>query len=579
MKFSKSRYLLGCLGIAALTTGCVDSAYDLSDIDTTTEIRVNDLTVPINMDAITLSEVIDVKEGESLKIVNGQYVVTVEGTFQSEPIDLNPIDISAPVINPTITTLNMRNPQSAMTRSNGNEIAYDIPNETTTFSYYYNDVDPSIKSIKSVKTKNYSLSINLDLSSLSGVVTDAVISQIRFRLPKGLTGTPSKGTYKSDTGILEINNLDITPAGYSITMPITAIEANQAGIVFNYKPTNSEFIFNGAIEIENGEILLDPAKVTASTGAPQSFGLRIDYAMSTLQVDAVTGRMQYTADDFVIPDVDLSNLPDFLRQEGTNILLNNPQIYLTLDNPLYSTNVKAQTGLTISAIRDGRPTNFCSLPQPVTIGTDRGNQPYYFCLAPTRPTMMEGFESAEYHEYPGLGRILEGNGLPTALHITTDNPGFPEQDVTDFPIGRNFGPIDGSYCFFAPLALDAGSKVIYTDSDDGWSSEDLDKLTIEKLTITALASSDIDAEIILSGNTLDKAGHAMANVQVSAVNVPANAKDYPIEIVVSGDIKDLDGFLYRMELNSEGPKTLTPDQYLKLTNIRATVCGKYVTDF
>ncbi|MDE5657722.1 MAG: hypothetical protein K2I25_01540 [Muribaculaceae bacterium] len=42
---------------AALTTvaltGCVDDKYDLSDIDTTAGIKVNDLVVPVNIDAVT----------------------------------------------------------------------------------------------------------------------------------------------------------------------------------------------------------------------------------------------------------------------------------------------------------------------------------------------------------------------------------------------------------------------------------------------------------------------------------------------------------------------------------------------
>lgn len=38
---------------AVVTTGCVDDSYDLSDIDTTTRIEVKDLTIPVNIDAIT----------------------------------------------------------------------------------------------------------------------------------------------------------------------------------------------------------------------------------------------------------------------------------------------------------------------------------------------------------------------------------------------------------------------------------------------------------------------------------------------------------------------------------------------
>lgn len=31
---------------ASVMTGCVDDAYDLDDIDTTVEVKINDLTIP-----------------------------------------------------------------------------------------------------------------------------------------------------------------------------------------------------------------------------------------------------------------------------------------------------------------------------------------------------------------------------------------------------------------------------------------------------------------------------------------------------------------------------------------------------
>lgn len=67
---------MACSGI--LLTGCVDSAYDLSDIDKTMELKVDNLAIPINMEAVELSQVIEVKEGDKLKIVDGKYAVAVE---------------------------------------------------------------------------------------------------------------------------------------------------------------------------------------------------------------------------------------------------------------------------------------------------------------------------------------------------------------------------------------------------------------------------------------------------------------------------------------------------------------------
>ncbi len=51
------RYFLAATPIAAmlLLTGCMDDNYDLSNIDTTSEVKVNGLVLPVNVKPVTLS--------------------------------------------------------------------------------------------------------------------------------------------------------------------------------------------------------------------------------------------------------------------------------------------------------------------------------------------------------------------------------------------------------------------------------------------------------------------------------------------------------------------------------------------
>ncbi|MDE6006740.1 MAG: hypothetical protein K2G67_04220 [Muribaculaceae bacterium] len=572
----KSTLLLGCVAAVALVTGCTDSAYDLSDIDSTTEIKINNLAIPINMEAITLDQIIDVKEGESLKVVNGKYAVSVDGSFSSDPIKIKNIHIASPSIAPTITTLNQAGAQSSMLKAPS--VNFAVPEVTTSFSYYDDEVDPAVVDITSAKVSDMVLAIKLSLPELTSVIDEVIINHLTFDLPKGLSGTPSMGSYDSSKGLLTINNVKTSPAGLNISLPISEIDLDAAGAIFDSE--THTFDFQGEIKITDGEIGVDPTRLSNPTSVPTTIDLRVDYNMSALDVNSICGRLQYDVPDFVIPDVDLTNLPDFLRQKGTNIILNNPQIYLSLDNPLYATHLSASTGLTLTAIRDGRPTNVCSLSEPVKVGSDKGVGPYNFCLSPYKPDFLAGFENAEYVNFKTLGHIVEGDGLPEAIHIIADDPSFPAQDVTDLKIGYDYGSISGKYNFYAPLALDAGSTITYSDSDTGWASDDLDDLTIENIRITANVTTDVNAEVIASGSPLDKQELPMANVNVSSVTVPANAKDYPIEINVTGDIKGIDGFLYTVRIaapDGENADALGPDQQIKLTNIRAYATGKYVT--
>ncbi|MBD5223516.1 MAG: hypothetical protein HDS71_05635 [Bacteroidales bacterium] len=568
---NKIPHVLGYLATAALLAGCTDSAYDLSDIDTTTELKVNNLAVPINMEAITLDQIIDVKEGESLKVIDGKYAVMVEGQFNSDPIKINDITIDAPVINPTVSTLNQRNESNGPRKAAA--LLYDVPTTTTSFSYFNNDIDPSIKSISVLKTRNFTLSIRLSLAELQGIIDHVQINQMTFVLPKGLKGTASMGTYSSTTGKLVISNVEANPSGLQIDLPITEIDMAKAEAKFD--AATRTFDFTGNIDIESGVIGVDPTLVSGSV--PSTINLHVDYNMSKMDVESLTGTMEYAIEDINIPDVDLNNLPDFLRQEGTNIVLNNPQIYLSLNNPLYETGINASTGLTLTAIREGRPTNVCTLPTPMVMTTEKAAGPYNFCLSPSKPSEMYGdFAGSEYKSFPTLGTIVEGNGLPNSIHIIADEPGFEEQAVKDLKVGYDYGTIEGSYVFYAPLSLSAGSTIYYSDSDTDWGSEDLDDLTIETLIIKATVDSDVDAALELTGNPLDRSGNAIANAEVSTVSAPANAKDYPIEITVTGPFSGLDGFNYRVKLVSAGDKTLAPDQKIKLNNIKAYATGKFV---
>ncbi len=52
MKHFNFNLSLFCAAVAAMPlVGCIDDNYDLSDIDTTVRVQVNDLEVPVNLDA------------------------------------------------------------------------------------------------------------------------------------------------------------------------------------------------------------------------------------------------------------------------------------------------------------------------------------------------------------------------------------------------------------------------------------------------------------------------------------------------------------------------------------------------
>lgn len=91
-------FLLLCAGVIAASafTSCVDDNYDLSDIDTTVKVEVNDLTIPINIDQFTMETIFDINEDDpeaTVKVLNGVYAIVRSGSFSSNEIKFQPIHL------------------------------------------------------------------------------------------------------------------------------------------------------------------------------------------------------------------------------------------------------------------------------------------------------------------------------------------------------------------------------------------------------------------------------------------------------------------------------------------------------
>lgn len=63
------------LAALSLLTGCIDDSYDLSDVDTTTRVNINDLVLPVNIDPVTLGDVISIDPDSKIQTVSigGKY--------------------------------------------------------------------------------------------------------------------------------------------------------------------------------------------------------------------------------------------------------------------------------------------------------------------------------------------------------------------------------------------------------------------------------------------------------------------------------------------------------------------------
>lgn len=178
--------------------------------------------------------------------------------------------------------------------------------------------------------------------------------------------------------------------------------------------------------------------------------------------------------------------------------------------------------------------------------------------------------------------MLSGNGIPSQLKINLVDPCINRQKVVKFPLGHSIEPVEGIWEFVAPLALsessDTPTQIVYTDKVDGWGSEDLDALTIEKLEINVMVTNNLPLKANISGYPIDRNGNKIKDVEIVGAEVPENANQ-EINIRITGEIKNLDGIIFTATVLPTSNEALAPSQTITLSNLRAKVSGNYTKEF
>lgn len=574
----KSLYL-SVLGIAVpcmyALTGCTDDDYDLSNLDKTAQIPVNDLTVPVNIDEIHLSDIIDVKPGDRVQIVDGRYAVVEENTFNSDPIKVDDVTLSSPALESSSRNISLDG--AAALLAAGQPLSLPLGSEESSYDLTASDVSSYIVSVKEVEC-DLKITISLSLNGFNNRLKSMSLRNIVLGIPKGLGNVTGNGHYSPESGEFRVTDSRISGTKAEIEITAGKLDFIKCGAVYNAAAHTMKFA--DKLKVISGEAVITASDFTTSdfSTLPSYCTYRTDFDLSRIYITGFSGRMRYDLTSFDIPRVDLTDLPDVLSQAGTDIRLVNPCLYLRIENPVSSYSLHAVTGFEIKALREGQPTQSYSLPAPFTVTSAPESK---YCLSPVKPSeYLTAFANSQHVPFPTLGNIFSGDGLPRSLDISLINPELPEQDVTGFKLGQTLGSVHGSYYFFAPIELGDGSQIKYTDVIDGWSSEDLDKVTISKLHVTASVSTDVPVSLKFSAYPIDKDGNQINDVEIEGGYVDANAVDQQLDINITGSVTGLAGIRFTAVAApkpGEDASALRPGMNIKLAKIRATVSGYYLT--
>lgn len=584
-----------------LMSACIDDNYRINDVNTLSRINVNDLTIPLNVDKILLDSIVDFTDGTDVgkykDPATGKeyYALRVDGDIESDPIEINEINVGKPEVRSLDVPLSCSTAGSPVARRIvGGALSYDITeHKSTEFEYSSDGIDGSVSSITALQTVDpVNLSIRLSLPE-SLKISKTVIEGIEIQFPAGLTmadGSAARanvGSYDPATGTLSIPSYELPDPHRAV------ITVNCQGV--NFDNTNSHidadrrFVYSGRMGVyKKGRVTITPR---ADAGLPENFDILTDYDLDAFSVRNFSGELDYVVKNTEVEPIHLDDLPDFLRDPATKVMIADPRLYLGVYNS--TAPYGARGSGTISMVSDFRNNGSYASKSPLLMIGETMNT--NFVLSPSGNVanpLPEFSENLKPIRYPEMKYILSGNesmpadGLPIEIRVEFENPRFFGHAVK-FPVKNSkypaeVGRMKGDYCFFAPLSFENGSVIAYSERTD-IDGDEMDNIYVKCLTVKAMGLSSFPVDVKLSVSACDEDDRVLGRsntLELAALaSSPVDLKIVPTEGETMRYIHHLQ-FNATIFQNEKGAGTsLAPDQGLELSDLRITVSGYYEKKF
>lgn len=582
------------LTVVSLMTGCVDDKYDLSDIDSTSKFIVDDLTVPIKLSTIKLENVINFDGNDLIDTVNGEYVITKGGDIDPTEFSLGEVYVPAPYISPSSIGLDL----SSFPYQPGTyvpvEVTKSLPftgSDPVGYEFKMTDVNEALKCLENVKTTDITIDVILSVPGIpTGNGNEISFSNVGLTLPTDLIDVTGVNGYDPETGKVTINNLTVGSDGKAVlTIKAKGLQLGAKGEVRNHTLTIS-----GNVGLNEGTLNLKVKDFTV----PQQLEINVKYEVSGFSVKSFSGRVEYNMADIDIAPIELNDLPEFLDNSSTNLIIANPTINVKIKNPVakyglqgtgtisfisnFSKGESIESKVRTSkefTIGEGDAENWTNLTF-VARNPQGENEVLFENLGYVLTIKNEGYQQEPGYDPNNPGFL----GLPKSIKVCINDLNF-YGNVTDVPLG-NLGTAEGHYDFTAPLGFGNGSKVIYESTQDGWGGDDLDDININKIHLSAKCTTNLPVSVQLSVVPLDKNGNDISVSEDSGnFKVPANAKGEDVSLLIQGiggnPIKNFDGvrFIATVIQDEGNTEAIGPNLTIELNDLRVTVDGYYETSF
>ena len=309
-------------------------------------------------------------------------------------------------------------------------------------------------------------------------------------------------------------------------------------------------------------------------------GIMPQVSIDEMKLGEITGKVNVDIEE-VNEEVDLGDIPDFLKDKDVVLDIEHPVIMLEVGN---TTGVPVLADLTLTPLADGNPieNGIIELRREerdivVKAADEMGEYTWSnFFISNSEAGMELGFEFVDVSNLPNLIRQI-----PDVIQINMTAEADPEAEHR-FDLSHGDYEMNVRYNVHVPLTFGPDLQVIYRDTIDDFNSDIKDYVKyVTEVVMEMEVENTIPLGMVCRAVALDVDGRALSGIEVSTPqpieaagwdgnNTTLVRGDFTIELkeTVAGTMEQLDGLALEITADAnEGVKgaSLKNNQYLRLS--------------
>lgn len=549
------------------TVSCVDNKYDLDkDIDMTINVGGEHLTIPAgSSDTAYLSKIIEVEEGD---ILQPDAATRVYHLTKRDDIDVDPTTVKEVTISSANTDL-----KQELVGSGSKTTELDVKNNLRAEA---SDIDEALIELGALGAKTpTSLTLAFEFLNTGNLTFGSVTAKnLEIQLPDFLMF--EKGEVEEGNKLI-LNNEELKNAQKVLHV---------IGYQFGGKAGEGEIPDKNRTITINGLVTMQGQVVTSGINGSGSLTMTLDVTLEEMTANSVTGVIQPEI-KAETTNIELNDLPDFLKDEETRMDITNPVILLRAENQL-------ETPVEVDAVLTPMKGNAQIDGKEVKVESGYGKTPVVLAsgknviaLSRTGECTIEGVTSNVKVE--DINDLLETipDDIEVDLQPVVRNEGYYTAEL-----GRAY-EMPSSYEVDVPLSFEQNLNIVYNDSVQDLNKDlnDLDKVILKKANVLLTVDNAIPLKLQLKpenvlikdvyGNELTAVKKTIEEDKQYVTESTDGEKPVTSELVLNLTSEDtaflskIDRICFKLTAvpGSATGVPLKDTQWLKVTSIKLSVPG------